>query len=721
MACVTCKLVNCQSGTDVTTYSLQDALFFNGVSLSFIVECPEGFVCPPGTFPRTVTFPPGTFDFPYPPNPPPGQPIILQLMGCQSLVQRILPAGSSFAAIQAAANEIIMEVAAQQAQCDSFPPEPPNPGTPPGPQPPHPPPPGGGSPPNNPVPPFMNQRVACLLTACPGDLTLTLIKSFPSWITFVQDVGLGFGQLVGAAGTFGGTTQAAANAIAQGILNDLCATAFSAGYVVCAGGGGGCAIFDALVWGAPVYVDGGVQTVTGSWAGSNFSFSILAPNPNVLASASNSASAALTLATPVIAYLDVTWVSNPGSGALEFLITVDTLLLGNIFTIDQSVNLPAWNLTTHYEAVILATTADTLLVSVGGSINNSIARTASISALFNCVPAFGNVEKTAHVDCPVGCSGAGGDSTVAANTIYKASQAEADAAAQTQADEEAAANALLPENCCCSDRPTTPLPDWTQLAWTYDGTPVFNGDSWPDTLLPFPVHPLVGTMVHTGPPSLTLISTHGFFDYPQTVIVTVTVNGVTVLAHQTTLVCDPGPTTCIGERLFLALPQCNAATIVVSVEPGGTGSSNPLNSLPGGELIPIDVLYEPPLFSQIQWGAPAVTGAAPAQIYAGKSGTHWIVFGASSIAGTLEYNGAAINCRARVSGNDNTNQWRVKVSIYTFVPGDGSTLLDVTANDANRDMDFTVPNTGMISKFIHVELFSTGTLEDTTIDFTSRC
>lgn len=459
MPCVTCKLVNCQSGKDITLFSLQDALFFNGVPLSFIVDCPDGFYCPPGTFPRTVTYPPGTFQIPHPPNPPPGQPIILQLMGCQSLVQRILTAGSSAAAIQSAANEIIQEVAAQQAQCDTNPATPPDPNNPPGPQPPRPPPSGGGTlPPNNPTSPFMNQEVRCNLERCPGDLILTLVKSFPSWITFIQDVGIGIGQLRGRAGVFGGPNQAAANATAQGILNSLCETAFSANYVVCAGGGGGCAIFDVLSWGAPTYVDGGVQTVSGSWLAANFSFSIQAPVPNTLASASNSASAALTLATPVIAYLDVTWVSDPGNGALEFNISVDTLLLGNVFTVDQSTNLPAWNLTSRYEALILATTADTLLVSVAGSINDSVARTASISAMLTCVSAFGNVEKTAHVDCPFGQTGPGGNATVAANTIYKASQAEADAAAQAQADQEAADDALDPLNCC-SGSPTPSV--WT--------------------------------------------------------------------------------------------------------------------------------------------------------------------------------------------------------------------------------------------------------------------
>ncbi len=271
-----------------------------------------------------------------------------------------------------------------------------------------------------------------------------------------------------------------------------------------------------------------------------------------------------------------------------------------------------------------------------------------------------------------------------------------------------------------ADRPTTPLPVWTNLAWTYDGTPVFNGDHWPDTILPAPPKPLIGTMVHTGPPSLNYISTQGFFDYPQTVNLVVTVNGVTVLTHHSIIICNPGPTLCIGEKIFFALPQCSAATIVVSVSPGGTGTAFPTRSLPGGTVSSQDVLYEPPLFGSMLWGAPSIVGPVLSAIYTGKSGAYFLVFGASSVTGATAYNGPSINCKARVSNNNNADQWRVKVSIYTAVPGDGSTLLDVTGTDVNRDMDFTVPDTACVQKYIYVELFSTGQLADVPISFSAR-
>jgi hypothetical protein len=115
-------LTNDCSGVDpdVQSYSLQDALYFNGTPITVPVICPVGADCTPGSFPPTITFPPGTFVIPDVPTTP-GQPIILQLTGCQSTVSVTLPATATQAEINAAVNYIIEQVALQQAQCDSFP------------------------------------------------------------------------------------------------------------------------------------------------------------------------------------------------------------------------------------------------------------------------------------------------------------------------------------------------------------------------------------------------------------------------------------------------------------------------------------------------------------------------------------------------------------------------------------------------------------------------
>ncbi len=118
---VECKTNDCTGiAADSQSYSLQDALYFNGTPVSVVIICPVGGVgCTPGQ-PVVVTYPPGTFVFPNVPLTP-GEPINLCLDGCQSRVCRALPTGATTAQINAAVTAIIQEVATQQAECDYCP------------------------------------------------------------------------------------------------------------------------------------------------------------------------------------------------------------------------------------------------------------------------------------------------------------------------------------------------------------------------------------------------------------------------------------------------------------------------------------------------------------------------------------------------------------------------------------------------------------------------
>ncbi len=120
-----CQDRDCQAITgvspfsDLTIYNLQDRLYFNGTPLSFIENCPTGYYCPPGLFPKTFTYPPGTFSIWLPP-PGSGFPIVLTKQGCESSVSVSLPATATAAQIQAAGANVIAQVAAQQARCDAI-------------------------------------------------------------------------------------------------------------------------------------------------------------------------------------------------------------------------------------------------------------------------------------------------------------------------------------------------------------------------------------------------------------------------------------------------------------------------------------------------------------------------------------------------------------------------------------------------------------------------
>lgn len=120
---VTCKTRTCVPvPADLETYSLQTNVRFNTTPITIVVQCPDGFVCAPGYYPVTITYPPGDFVIPNPPgdppiNPndpdtPPNNPFHIQ--GCESEIT-----GTNFAAVLA-------ELAAQQARCDARNNQPPN-------------------------------------------------------------------------------------------------------------------------------------------------------------------------------------------------------------------------------------------------------------------------------------------------------------------------------------------------------------------------------------------------------------------------------------------------------------------------------------------------------------------------------------------------------------------------------------------------------------------
>lgn len=311
---------------DLVQYSLQDAIAFNSGTLSFVVDCPVGFSCPPGSFPITINFPPGTFTVILPPTTggnDNNQPIVLSLQGCQSLITITLPAGSSQAAINAAAQSIIMQVAAQQAQCNVTPIPP---GTPPttGPQPPIPPSPPGTIPipipTPQPQPDFFNEAVY-FSKPCTNPAVITYTATLPSWVT----VDTANSRLVGSPGTFGGTTQINANATAQSVLNAFANAAITAGTLIC---------FDPtafswnnLVWNDPpnTQIDGG----TGTWIGDHWTATAnntLGPtNP---ATADNTSSMTISTIDVIHCRLTVvitTWnVVNPGLTNCPINITQDT-------------------------------------------------------------------------------------------------------------------------------------------------------------------------------------------------------------------------------------------------------------------------------------------------------------------------------------------------------------------------------------------------------------
>lgn len=174
---------------DVEVYNIQNTGFYNTDPVSVLVNCPTGYVCPPGDFPKVFTYPPGTFVIPDP-GPCNGFPIVLEVVGCSSTIIRSLPCGSTPAQIQAIANSMIALAAQQQGVCDAI-----------------------KNFPQNPSPKFLNETQYVSITCTSPDV-IAYFGTLPSYITLDTSNN----RVVLASGVIAGNSQAEAN---QSALNFL--------------------------------------------------------------------------------------------------------------------------------------------------------------------------------------------------------------------------------------------------------------------------------------------------------------------------------------------------------------------------------------------------------------------------------------------------------------------------------------------------------------------
>jgi hypothetical protein len=98
---------------DPFVYSLVNGIVLRNQQASFIFECPPGFNCFPGEYPKTITIPPGTIEFVYHPNND-GFPIRFPCGSGEIVVT--IPAGST----QAQALAIVEQAMAQCVQQRAF-------------------------------------------------------------------------------------------------------------------------------------------------------------------------------------------------------------------------------------------------------------------------------------------------------------------------------------------------------------------------------------------------------------------------------------------------------------------------------------------------------------------------------------------------------------------------------------------------------------------------
>lgn len=116
--CRPCIGLGCDNAPDLAAGI--DGAIYSPVDYDFLIQCPDGCYCPPGVFPASIAILASTIPPVIPPILEPGADITLRLQGCQSLITRTLPAGSSQSDITAAAVSMQAEWAGQQAVCNAL-------------------------------------------------------------------------------------------------------------------------------------------------------------------------------------------------------------------------------------------------------------------------------------------------------------------------------------------------------------------------------------------------------------------------------------------------------------------------------------------------------------------------------------------------------------------------------------------------------------------------
>lgn len=116
-ACPTCVPIQCCGGDNVFFYNISANSVFENQETGFLFDCPAGFNCQPGEFPKFVRVPKGSVTFYLPFNLngpfPTGFPVSLPCIG--GTITATIPAGATKAQIIAIANAMVAQCAKQQA------------------------------------------------------------------------------------------------------------------------------------------------------------------------------------------------------------------------------------------------------------------------------------------------------------------------------------------------------------------------------------------------------------------------------------------------------------------------------------------------------------------------------------------------------------------------------------------------------------------------------
>lgn len=124
MDCQTCKAIDCTNPDDIFRYSLQSGVLFRNIRYGFVLDCPEGYSCAGGYYPRDIIIPDGSITVTIPDSYFTGDTLnsdySTNLVCCDDNIPIFAAAGTSIAELRTLLNLAFAECAAKQAACENL-------------------------------------------------------------------------------------------------------------------------------------------------------------------------------------------------------------------------------------------------------------------------------------------------------------------------------------------------------------------------------------------------------------------------------------------------------------------------------------------------------------------------------------------------------------------------------------------------------------------------
>lgn len=111
-----CPSIACCDPDDFE-YSITSGRVYENAESSFVVQCPEGHICAPGQYPKTVIIPAGSITFQPDVKPDADYAQTLYLECCSGTITSVIPIGSTQAQIDAIIAQMLADWAQAEAAC----------------------------------------------------------------------------------------------------------------------------------------------------------------------------------------------------------------------------------------------------------------------------------------------------------------------------------------------------------------------------------------------------------------------------------------------------------------------------------------------------------------------------------------------------------------------------------------------------------------------------